>query len=320
MSSVEKVDLNLFRLLEALYEERSATRAAERLFITPSAVSHSLRRLRRMLNDELFTRGPHGMVPTPRAHEVARQLRVLLPQLGEIVSPLEFNPIKSDRHFRVACFPYLVTTLMPEIAADLAKTAPGVHLDVKLLYDTVVDDLDGGGLDAALGHFRRVPPRLIAEELFQDRYVVVLPANHPAATRRLTLKALARIPYIDISIENQADNSPVGFDMRQGLERLVVQSGIAAAEEALLKAGLQRVVRGRMPDSVSAMAMAARTDAISLVPETAARRFAKHFGLVVREAPFAIPPLAIQMLTHARFGEKTATRWLRSRIRHVISG
>jgi DNA-binding transcriptional LysR family regulator len=315
MANIDRVDFNLFRLFEALYEERSVSRAAERLFITPSAVSHALRRIRMMMGDELFTRGPRGMLPTPRAHAVAAQLRILLPQLAEVIAPPDFDPAATDRTFAVACVPYLTTVLLPELVADVARRAPNARLDLRLIYNSVVDDLDSGALDVALGHFRRTPPRFVAEEILRDSYVWVIRRDHPAAARRLTVELLSRLPHIDIHIDSQAKNTVESFDLRQGLERLVIQNGIASLEESLLDAGLRRRVATSVPDSLAGMAAVSRSDAVCLVPESAATRFGETFGLMRLDPPYKSAPLVIQSLTHADYREKPAIQWLLECIR-----
>lgn len=318
MTAVQKFDLNLFRLLEALYEERSVSRAAERLFITPSAVSHSLRRLRLLMNDELFTRGPRGMMPTPRAHEVARRLHILLPQLTDVINPSDFLPSESERTFGIACVPYLSTMLMPVLAADLAALAPRARLDIRLLYSSVVDDLDSGTLDVALGNFRRTPKRLVAEELLRDDYVWVMRRANPAARAAPTLEMLGSVPHVDLLIDGALVNPVDSYDVRQGLERLVVQNSVAAAEEAFAEAGLRRDVRYHAPDSIAALAIVSRTDAAGLVPVSIARLFADHFDLVLFEPPYVSNPLTIQMLYHGDYGARPAVAWLLDRIRAAV--
>ncbi|RUN76521.1 LysR family transcriptional regulator [Sphingomonas sp. TF3] len=318
MSVLQKFDLNLFRLLEALYEERSVSRAAERLFITPSAVSHSLRRLRLLMNDELFTRGPRGMMPTPRAHEVARRLHVLLPQLADVINPSDFDPELSERVFAIACVPYLSTMLVPRLAADLAVSAPHANLDIRLLYSSVVDDLDSGRLDVALGNFRRIPPRLITEELLRDDYVWVMRVGNPAAGRKPTLEMLSTVPHVDLLIDGAVVNPIDSYDVRQGLERLVIQNSMAATEEAFGDAGLRREVRYHAPDSIAALAIVARTDAACLVPVSIARMFERNFDLVLFEPPYAATALNIQMLYHQEYGARPAVSWLLDRIRAAL--
>jgi DNA-binding transcriptional LysR family regulator len=96
------LDLNLLRVFDALIEERSVTRAAARLNITPSAVSHALARLRDLFEDQLFVRGPQGMQATPRAAEIGPRLRDGLHQLEMALTPLAFDPQASTRAFTIA--------------------------------------------------------------------------------------------------------------------------------------------------------------------------------------------------------------------------
>src|ERR1700732_1215728 len=100
------LDLNLLRVFEALMDERSATRAGGRLGLTQSAISHALNRLRHVLKDELFVRGPDGMQPTERAAEIAPRLRHGLAQLQLALAPSEFVPASTDRRFTITCTEY----------------------------------------------------------------------------------------------------------------------------------------------------------------------------------------------------------------------
>ncbi|MES1975618.1 MAG: LysR family transcriptional regulator [Pseudomonadota bacterium] len=319
MTTVRKVDLNLFRLFEALYEERSVARTAERLFLTPSAVSHALKRLRLMVGDDLFKRGPHGMMPTPRAHEVARQLRLLLPKLSEVLSPLAFDAGSSERIFALACVPYLSRMLIPDLAARFSEAAPHARLDIRLLYSSIVDDLDNGTLDVALGNFRKTPSRLVTKEILREPYVWVMRRSNPFASQRLTLATLSKLAHVDLLIDGAVMNTVDSYDVRQGLERLVAQNSIGATENALVAAGLPRLVRYHAPDSVSALAIVARTDAACLVPRSVARMYVEFFDLTLFDPPYAMSPLVIQMLYHAENGQHPAVHWLLEQVQEAVS-
>src|SRR6266513_1195774 len=110
-------DLNLLRVFDALIEERSVTRAGERLGLSQSAISHALNRLRYVLGDELFVRVSDGMRPTPRASEIAPRLREGLLQLQLALGPVEFVPERTERRFTIACGEYVGTVLMPGFIA-----------------------------------------------------------------------------------------------------------------------------------------------------------------------------------------------------------
>src|SRR5437588_12596345 len=138
------LDLNLLRVFEALMQERSATRAGERLGLTQSAISHALNRLRYVLKDELFLRGPDGMQPTERAAEIAPRLRQGLLQLQLALAPTDFAPERSDRRFTITCTEYAGAVLMPPLIARLRDTAPHASLNVLPSHLGVADTRRSG--------------------------------------------------------------------------------------------------------------------------------------------------------------------------------
>lgn len=316
---LQNVDLNLLYLFQVLYEEKNVSRAAQRLFLTPSAVSHSLRRLRIMMSDVLFKRGVGGLIPTPRANEIARRLQGILPQIAEALAPAEFEPSRTTRVFAISCVPYLTSVFVPTLAARFQEAASAARLEVRLLYGSVIDDLDSGILDVALGNFRRTPPRLVTEDLLEDATLWVMRASHPHVDKRLTLRMLGSLPHIDILIGGAVSSVFDSYEARHGLERLVVQNNLAAVEAALAEAGLRRDVRWTAPDSFTAMCIAASSDGVALVPASAARLFAGKLGLVAHEPPYPSAPLTVQILYHAESGERPAIRWLLDLIRRTAA-
>src|SRR5271154_5846941 len=135
------LDLNLLRLFDALAEEHSVTRAGARLGLTQSAVSHALNRLRHVLQDELFVRGPDGMRPTARAEEIAPRLRHGLDQLQQALAPASFTPAETQRQFTIAAGAYTCTLLMPGVVARVRQAAPACELRLVRLGETLGDDL-----------------------------------------------------------------------------------------------------------------------------------------------------------------------------------
>src|ERR1700761_2637972 len=122
------LDLNLLRVFDVLLDERSVTRTGARLGLTQSAVSHALNRLRYVLGDELFVRGPAGMQPTPRAVEMGPQVHAALNQLSAALAPSDFDPATSERRFTVVAGAYASAILAPALAGRLSETAPHCEL------------------------------------------------------------------------------------------------------------------------------------------------------------------------------------------------
>jgi DNA-binding transcriptional LysR family regulator len=177
-------------------EERSATRAGAQLGLTQSAISHALNRLRYVLKDELFVRGPDGMQPTERAAEIAPRLRQGLLQLQLALAPTEFIPEKTDRRFTVTCTEYAGAVLVPGLIARLRTEAPHASLNVLPSNLGVADTLRSGRADLAIGSFRRIPEWGSSEPLPHESRVWVLSSEHPAAGDELTLDRLAALPHL----------------------------------------------------------------------------------------------------------------------------
>src|SRR6266436_539145 len=125
------IDLNLLVVFDAIMRDRSVTRAGLRLGLSQPAMSHALTRLRHMLKDELFVRSPNGMMPTPRAEELAAPIRMALDGLQQSLEPVQFDPSKATATFRIAVDNYAAIVLVAPIAADVAKIAPAVTLEFR---------------------------------------------------------------------------------------------------------------------------------------------------------------------------------------------
>ena len=123
------LDLNLMRVFDVLLEERSVTRAGARLGLSQSAVSHALNRLRYMLNDELFVRGPAGMQPTPRAVEMGPQVHAALNQLQAALAPSDFDPATSERRFAVVTGAYASAILVAASREPAGRGGAAVGTD-----------------------------------------------------------------------------------------------------------------------------------------------------------------------------------------------
>src|SRR6201995_1497428 len=119
-------DLNLLVIFDAIMQAKTLTRAGQRLGMSQPAVSHALGRLRHMLKDDLFVRTPEGMIPTPRAEQLAEPLRRALNDMELALEPESFVPSEASRRFDVAVNNYAAVVLAPAIVAAVISTAPRV--------------------------------------------------------------------------------------------------------------------------------------------------------------------------------------------------
>lgn len=302
-------DLNLLRVFAALMEERSVTRAGERLALSQSAVSHALSRLRDVLGDELFVRSAAGMNPTPRAREIAPGIARGLAQLQAALEPRAFEPAASRRRFQIAASPYLTLVLLPEVVRQLRREAPGASLGLRHGLAGVADALDSGRVDLALGSFEHVPERLEAETVLTERRVWAACADNAAAAAASSAAEMAALPRLVIASE-EPDETLGGRVFDHDLERRVVWDYPAGD-----RPGAPPVVTA--PDAPSAVALLPGTDLAGVVPLRLAAPAARAGRLRIVGPEPPSPPAVIGMIWRRDRSSDPALAWLRERVKRA---
>lgn len=308
------LDLNLLRVLDVLLEERSVTRTGARLGLTQSAVSHALNRLRYVLNDELFVRGPAGMQPTPRAIEMGPQVHAALNQLQTALSPSDFHPATSTRRFAVVAGPYASAVLVPPVVGLLAQAAPQVDLLIAELVPDVVDRLDARRLDFMVGSVLAAPERFTRETILTEALVWVVRADHPLTLRNhVDLAALVSTPHVAISrsLPGQANDDG---ERRDFVSRASWEDA-GAFTSALATAGLTRRVGVTVPDTYSALAVAMRSDMATLIPRRLALLSAQGGRVKLIDPPYESPTVDVTLLYLKERLAEPAIAWMRDTIR-----
>jgi DNA-binding transcriptional LysR family regulator len=291
------IDLNLLVVFDAVMQERSVTRAGRRLGLSQPAISHALTRLRHMLKDDLFIRSPRGMLPTPRAEQLALPVREALDGLQRSLEPTLFDPSTAKRHFRIAADNYAAIVLVGPLAARIAKIASAVTLEFRPSGTLdIVDLLDRGDLDLAIGSFREQGERFSRQPLLQDEFVAVLRRNHPAAnSRELSIERFAALPHLEISSVHHATDF---------------------IDEALARRKLSRRIALRAP-FLSAVRILGASDMVSVFPQRIARELIRHRPLAIRPLSHSSPIIETVMVWPRRLDNQPAHRWLRDNIGQV---
>jgi DNA-binding transcriptional LysR family regulator len=291
------IDLNLLVVFDAIMRDRSVTRAGERLSLSQPAMSHALTRLRHMLKDELFVRSPNGMVPTPRAEQLATPIRIALDGLQQSLEPVQFEPEKAMATFRIAVDNYAAIVLVAPIAAHVAKIAPGVTLDFRPSGTLNVPDLlDRSELQLAIGPFGAHGERFSVRRLLQDQFVVVHRKGHPAAKgREFSTEKLTSLPQLEIS------SAQFGADF--------VDSSPARSRSAPRPA-----VRAPF---LSAAQILATSDLVAVLPLNVAKNMTRSHRLVFRRLSRSPKPIEATMMWLRRLDNQPAHAWLREVIGNV---
>jgi DNA-binding transcriptional LysR family regulator len=289
-------DLNLLIVFDAVMQERSVTRAGQRIGLSQPAMSHALSRLRHMLKDELFIRAPDGMVPTPRAEALAQPLRNALSEMQLALEPAAFDPAAADRRFALAVNNYAAVVLAPPLVTASSAAAPAVRLDLRPSGTLdIVDRLDRGDLDLVLGSLHNPGERFAVATLLEDPFVMVMRRGHPAGRRKLSPKAFAEQLHLEIS----SSGEDTGF-----IDSWLTEHGVA------------RRIALRTP-YLSAASILVQSDMIAILSRRIAQEFVRSHPLEVRDLPCDSPLVRTVMLWHRRLDRHPAHRWLRTVVQSV---
>jgi DNA-binding transcriptional LysR family regulator len=292
---LRSLDLNLILALDALLEERSVTRAAQRVGITQSAMSHVLARLRAVTGDALLVRTAGGMVSTARAEELGPPIRRALEGVAAALRPPQaFDPKTTDRRIRIGTGDYGEIVLLPRVLKRLAKEAPRVDLRVVFQGDNAAGMLKSGDVDFLLSPVvaAEVGPGMYARKLFDERFVCVVRRGHPLASKRLTLARYVAASHALIS--------PRGKEGSQ-------------TDDALTRLGLSRRVAVTVPHFLVAPHIVAQSDLVLTLAARVANMLAAPLGLVILEPPskLRLGGFTMSAVWHERAHTDPALRWIR---------
>ena len=273
---LSRIDLNLLVLFHVVYEERHVARAAERLSLTPSAVSHGLGRLRRLLKDPLFLRTPKGVVPSARAVELAESIADIIVRAGAVIASVEpFDPARSQRRFTIGAPDAISAVLLTHLLDALERLAPGIDIGlVQLLpehrgqptsqvWQHTLTALESRALDIVILPIDEVPPRFVSSKLFEEDFVVTMRKGHPFA-RNPNLKRFCAMRHLLVSLTGD----PLGV-----------------VDLALAQQGLSRRVALTVPSFMMALSTLAKTDFLGTLPRHMVTHCAAQFGLVTVDLP-----------------------------------
>ena len=298
MPELRNFDLNLLVAFDLLLQEQNVSRAAERMFVSQSAMSHILQRLRQQLDDPLLVKTPSGMKPTERALALIGPVKAVLRDVRNLISAREqFVPTTSARRFVVAATDYMDFLIVPALVERIARLAPGVDIHVKRTETPFPErELEYNDLDFVLGFetILKPPGHLIVEKLFEDRMTCLVASDHPALRAgRLTLDEYVAMKHMLIS--------------RTGTR-------IGLIDEWLAEKGLERRIALIVPHFLSAPFIVARTDMLLSLPERIAEKFLDLAPLSIVPVPIDLPAYDLVMVWHPLRETDPFHRWLRGQI------
>jgi DNA-binding transcriptional LysR family regulator len=293
-AQLRQADLNLLVVFAVFSEERNVSAAAKRLFLTQPAMSRALDRLRAMFGDELFVRGRSGYELTPHAIRILKELEETLPKLDRLLCGAEFDPLREEAHFKIACTDHATSILGAGILSRCLQKGSRVNLEFVGFSDAVYRDLEQGHIDLVFQVNDEAPPGSIAtEKLFEDEMVCVV-------SQSSRLKE-------GISLEQYAAADHVVVSLRDSMQ--------AFPDKRLLRFGIKRKAKLKVPYFLASLEAVESSDLIATVPRRFADKYAKRLNVRVIAAPAELDGFEYLMAWHPRLNSDSAHLWLRRAVR-----
>lgn len=289
------VDLNLLRVFQAILEERSLTRAGQRLGLSQPAASYSLGRLRALFDDPLFVRTTGGMLPTPTASQLSAPVNRALASIREVLRHgNEFDPTSSAREFHVSMSDLGELVFLPLLCERLQKAAPGVKVTAgQVPLADVEEKLRLGQLDFAVGNMPALKSSTNYTVLFHEPYVCITRKRRGLPKGTLGRDAFLAMPHVLVA-SSESSHRNIEYSMQA--------------------AGLHRNIALQVPHFTVVPQIIRRTDWMVTVPERVARLFNEYGEFVIYPLPVAIPEVEVTVHWHEAFATDEGNRWFRKLI------
>ncbi len=313
---LRRVDLNLFRVFEAVMHHRSVNGAAKELNLTSSAISHALARLRRVLDDELFVVGSAGMQPTPRALELAPSISGGMDNFLTTLSEEHFDPARSVRTFTLAATDYAASVLIPPLMRFLSKNAPQISIRVfpANQFDAL-KFLDERRVDLLVGWFANIPTRLRRTRLTVEYGDLVVRAGHPILGSPITIERLFDFPHVVVELTGSGEQGVAGFLNDQGMARRTWFDRVVI--ESVADNGLVAHVPLTVPHYSVVPHILAETDMIATMPRRMVAEAIRVGSLVRLDIDYKTIEVSIEAVSHRRSASSSSNKWLLSTLEEV---
>jgi DNA-binding transcriptional LysR family regulator len=287
--NLKETDLNLFIAFDVIYTEKNLTKAGQVLGITQPAVSNALSRLRELFGDDLFIRTSKGMIPTPVANQIIKDVRSALSLIQNTISETEkFDPSIAEMTFKISIGDSSEYRLLPLLIKELAEIAPKIKVETYLTpRKDAPRELASGIIDFSIDPPVHSDPHLRHEKIYEEDYVMIVRKDHPI----LNLK--------EITIEDYLKLSHIHISNRK--------TGLGHVDMARYRLGLSRDISLRAQHFLVAPYIVEQSD----LAITTTKGFAVDRDLAWRELPFEIEPLILHLYWHEAKDSDPSTKWMK---------
>jgi len=293
-----RMNLNLFRVLDAIHTHGGISAAARALHLTQPAITHSLNRLRLLFADPLFVRQGNRMVPTHKLRTVVADVQLHLHGLQATTQTLAaFHPSQLNLTFTVGFRDVLESIAFPPLIARVEKIAPNVRIvSRRIAASEVGRELAAGGIDLIIDRRLHAGPHLASEHLLDESLVVAMRKGHPLASGTLRRSDFLAAHHVAVS-----------------------QLGEAVPLDVLLSQdGRAREIRLICQHYFSACQVAAKTDLLLTMPSGYAASFSRLLAIATQPLPIKLKPIPIMAYWHESKNDDRAHEWFRRLVIEMV--
>lgn len=293
-----RVDMNLFRVLDAIYTHGGISGAARVLHLTQPAITHSLNRLRELLNDPLFVRQGNRMVATHKTRMIMPKVQLHLNGLQAAIHLQEtFEPVDMELHFTVGVHDPFEWIVLPLLFERLEKEAPRVKVvSQRATRNEIEKELTSGSLDLAIDRRLHTSPRIHAEHLVDEPLVVVMRRGHPLASRPIERSDYFAARHVSVTPGSKLD----------------------AIDLVLDESGQARRIGFVCQHYFGACQIVARNDWLLTMPRSYAYELSRVLPVTVRPLPIRFKPIPIEMYWHESKNHDRSHEWFRRLIHETL--
>ncbi|KHT62057.1 transcriptional regulator [Photobacterium gaetbulicola] len=303
LSRLLKNDMNLLICLYVLLQERSVSRAADKLYLSQSAVSKQLTKLRQVFDDPLFERESKGLLPTPKALSLEAKLQQILLQVDQLSDPDRFEPESSTRSFNIDLIETAYSTIYPRFLPEALAEAPSITINSRDWSANSLQRLQKREVDFGIGifewdsraktHVQTIPDTLSYVELMRDSSACVMRRGHPALQEEWSLETFLKYRHIQV----------VTGGVNTWLLHEVLEAKRLKLDNAV-----------NMSDIASAVRMCEKSDLLTSYPYECVREFVDSADIVVKRLPLDLEPGGQFLLWNKQFDTDPSHKWLRELI------
>ncbi|MGF1703893.1 LysR family transcriptional regulator [Photobacterium makurazakiensis] len=297
---MNQVNLNLMRTLQVLLEECHVSRAAERLFVTQSAVSRQLNQLRVLFADPLLIRDGNRLLPTPKALQLQSRVEAILAGCDALFSSDDFVPNLWQGPMVLASSDYVAQYILPDIVEHVQQKAPNLNLHYQLWSPEKLSQLPDLDVQLVSTMLPAIPDGLCGASIGADFPVCVMRDTHPLAQQSdITVEQFVQYAHMRVSAGGDKDSF---------------------IDKELKALGLSRHVQFSVPFFSSAFQTMCRTDMLMVTPKHIAVNMQRSLPITFKALPVPMPEHRYWLVWHPKYDADPAHRWFRDQVLLVMRG